>query len=336
MPASSVATARCACSSANCRSSAGAISCAAIVRARSRPVAGNVLRAPLDRLDERAAFARVLRRETSSAPAPCRSGTPAARAPRARAACMRPSSPSSCFAYDCSRARYASASAAFSIAMIAVEEARDVEIGADVLNDDVRRVAPAADRDVAVGQREAFERRRIGAAHDLDAGARGMREAARVEGVDALQVGANLRRHPLLSLRGAIGQLRSKRRPRAGVDAERGRALRQQAKEIVGRRCRAARARRPRLRARRRRRSRRARTRTPAAGRRRMPVPRSLHGGSARDQATARQPIVSSSMTLNDRPCRRLDHSRRRGPAYNSPTSHGHQEIGDACPSRSR
>ena len=35
--------------------------------------------------------------------------------PAARAAWMRPSSPSSCFAYDCSRARYASASAAFSM-----------------------------------------------------------------------------------------------------------------------------------------------------------------------------------------------------------------------------
>ena len=56
--------------------------------------------------------------------------------------------------------------------MVAVEEARDVEIGADVLNHDVRRVAPAADGDVAVGQREAFERRGVGAAHDLDAGAR--------------------------------------------------------------------------------------------------------------------------------------------------------------------
>ena len=64
-------------------------------------------------------------------------------------------------------------------AMVAVQEARDVEIGADVLNDDVGRVAPAADRDVAVRQREAFERRGIGAAHDLDAGAHGVRQAAR-------------------------------------------------------------------------------------------------------------------------------------------------------------
>ena len=42
--------------------------------------------------------------------------------------------------------------------MVAVEEARDVEIRADVLDDDVGRVAPAADSDVAVRQREAVER----------------------------------------------------------------------------------------------------------------------------------------------------------------------------------
>ena len=69
-------------------------------------------------------------------------------------------------------------------AVIAVEEAGDVEIRADVLDDDVRRVAPAADGDVAVGEREALERRRVGAADDFHAGAHGVREAAGVEGRD--------------------------------------------------------------------------------------------------------------------------------------------------------
>ena len=45
---------------------------------------------------------------------------------------------------------------------------------------------------------------------------------------------ANLRRQTLLSLRGAIGELRSQRRPRAGVDAERRRALGLQSQQIVG------------------------------------------------------------------------------------------------------
>ena len=48
--------------------------------------------------------------------------------------------------------------------MVGVEEARHVEIGADILDDDIGRVAPAADRDVAIGQREAVERGAIGAA----------------------------------------------------------------------------------------------------------------------------------------------------------------------------
>ena len=42
--------------------------------------------------------------------------------------------------------------------MLGIEEARHVEVGADILDHDVGRVAPAADGDVAVGQGEAFER----------------------------------------------------------------------------------------------------------------------------------------------------------------------------------
>ena len=42
-------------------------------------------------------------------------------------------------------------------AMLGVEETRDVEVGADVLNDCVGRVAPAADRDIAIGQCESLD-----------------------------------------------------------------------------------------------------------------------------------------------------------------------------------
>ena len=84
--------------------------------------------------------------------------------------------------------------------MVAIQEARDVEIRTHVLNDDIRRVAPAANGDVAIRKREPFERRRIGTSYHLDAGAQCMREAGRVEGVDAVQVGANLLREALLSL----------------------------------------------------------------------------------------------------------------------------------------
>ena len=74
--------------------------------------------------------------------------------------------------------------------MLGVEEARHVEIGADVLDHDVRRVAPAADRDVAIGQGEAFERGAIGAAHDFDAGARRVGEAGGVDRFGAGEIGA--------------------------------------------------------------------------------------------------------------------------------------------------
>src|SRR5438045_2882208 len=120
--------------------------------------------------------------------------------------------------------------------MIAVEETRDVEISADVLDDDIRRVAPASDRDVAVRQREAFERCRVRAFHHLEARARGVRESARVEGVESLQVCAKLSGDLLLARGGAIGQLGSKSRSRTGVDAERRRALRLEAKKAVSKR----------------------------------------------------------------------------------------------------
>ena len=72
--------------------------------------------------------------------------------------------------------------------MLGVEEARHVEIGADILDHDVGRVAPAADGDVAIGQGEALERGRVGAADDFDAGPDGVRQAGRVD-----RLGARLR-----------------------------------------------------------------------------------------------------------------------------------------------
>ena len=188
MPASSVATARCASSSAICRSSAGATSCAAIVRARVSPIAGNLLR-PRARSIRRASHPRAHSSPIDrSAPAPCRAGTPAARARSPRAALH-----SSELAVELLRVRLQTREIRFGVgcvldAMVAVEEARNVEIRADVLNDDVRRVAPAADGDVAVRQREPFERRRVRAAHDFDAGARRVRQPPCRRTVDARQI----------------------------------------------------------------------------------------------------------------------------------------------------
>ena len=80
------------------------------------PVAGNRfrLRAPLDRFDQRSA-SRAFFADSRICDSALSIRNAGGTSPLPRAAWMRPSSPSSCFAYDCNRARYASASAAFSI-----------------------------------------------------------------------------------------------------------------------------------------------------------------------------------------------------------------------------
>ena len=138
-----------------CRSSAGATSCAAIARARSAQLPGNVFRPPLDGLDERPAFAGVLRRQ---AHLPQRLVDQEGRRHEPR--CARGLHPAK-LAVELLGIGLQPREIGLGVggvldAMVAVEEARDVEIGADVLDDDVGRVAPAANRDVAVREREAL------------------------------------------------------------------------------------------------------------------------------------------------------------------------------------
>ena len=104
--------------------------------------------------------------------------------------------------------------------MITVQKPRQVEVCADILNDHIRRVAPAAHRYVAVGQREPFERFRISAANDFDTGSSGMGESCRVEGVDPLQITTKLVCDLLLSLCRSVAKLRTKSRSRSGVDTQ--------------------------------------------------------------------------------------------------------------------
>ena len=141
-----------------------------------RPGAGNfrvirgLLRPPLDRLDEGTTFACALRRQRH-----LRQRLVDQERRRHEPAGARRLHPTE-LAIELLRIGLQPREIRFGVgrvvdAMLAVQEARDVEIGADVLDDDVGRVAPAANRDVAVRQREAFKRRGIGAAHDLHAGA---------------------------------------------------------------------------------------------------------------------------------------------------------------------
>jgi len=56
--------------------------------------------------------------------------------------------------------------------VVGIQKARHIEIRADILDHDIRRVAPRTHRDVAIGQRKPVERRAIGAFDDGQAGAR--------------------------------------------------------------------------------------------------------------------------------------------------------------------
>ena len=210
----------------------GGDSCLAIVLARSAQFPGMFLRATLDRLDDGPAFAGALHREGEL---PHRLVEEEGRRHQSELACGPYASE---FAVELPGIRLQSRQVRLGVrraldAVVAVEEPRDVEIRTDVLDHDVGRVAPVAHRDVAVRQCEARERRGIRTPHDVQAGARRMRQAAGIEGVDAGQVGANLRRDPLLAGLGSIGELRPERRARAGIDAERRGALRKQGEQVL-------------------------------------------------------------------------------------------------------
>ena len=65
--------------------------------------------------------------------------------------------------------------------VVGVEELRRVDVGADVLDHDIGRVAPATDGNVAIGQGKALKRRSVGALHHFDAGASREGKGARVD-----------------------------------------------------------------------------------------------------------------------------------------------------------
>ena len=118
--------------------------------------------------------------------------------------------------------------------VVGVEELGRVDVGAGVLADDVGRIAPPADRDVAIGQRIALEPGAIGALHDLQAGARRRGEGAEVERVDRREVGADHRREAVLPGLAAVAEQAAERGARALVDVERGRAFGRQRKVMLG------------------------------------------------------------------------------------------------------
>src|SRR5690606_26010479 len=104
--------------------------------------------------------------------------------------------------------------------VLALEKAGDVEIRADVLDDDVGRVAPATHGDVAVRQGETIECRAIRALHHVERRARLARVPCRVEAGRTVEVVAQRARDGLLPGRGAVRKLRTQCRAVTLVDAE--------------------------------------------------------------------------------------------------------------------
>ena len=115
-----------------------------------------------------------------------------------------------------------------------VEEPRDVEIRADVLNDHVGRVAPAADSHVAVRQRETVERDVVGAFHHRDTGTRRRKKGRRVDRIQPGEIRANRGGNAVLSGGRSVAEPGTQRLALTLINAERGRAFREEPQQVLG------------------------------------------------------------------------------------------------------
>ena len=104
--------------------------------------------------------------------------------------------------------------------MVCVEEARHVEVGANILDHDIWRIPPAPDRDIAIGLGKAFEGGPVGGPNNLDASARGVGEPFRFDPFRPGEIGAQHRSNLVLTGLAAIRQPRSKDRARPGIEPE--------------------------------------------------------------------------------------------------------------------
>jgi hypothetical protein len=116
----------------------------------TRPVPRHVRRASLDGPDQRSSFTRVLRRETHLAQRLVQ------KEHRRNESCRTRRLDAAELTVELLRVRLQTREVRLGVGcaldqVIAIEEARYVEVGSDVLDDHVRGVAPAADGDVTVG-----------------------------------------------------------------------------------------------------------------------------------------------------------------------------------------
>jgi hypothetical protein len=105
--------------------------------------------------------------------------------------------------------------------MVAVQKPRDVEVRADILDDDIRGDAPPPDGHIAIRQSEPLQSGRISAPDDLKSRADGMRQPVASERAYLLQIPSKLAGNTLLTLSRSIGKLGAQRGPRIDVDTKR-------------------------------------------------------------------------------------------------------------------
>jgi len=118
--------------------------------------------------------------------------------------------------------------------MLAVEEARRIEIGADVLDHDIGRIAPTADRDIAIGQGKTVKPDREGAFHDIEAGPGSRIDRRSLQPFHLLQAIAQQGGHLGLSSMRAIAQLAPQSGVFALVDPQRGGRFRRKGNHLPG------------------------------------------------------------------------------------------------------
>ena len=118
--------------------------------------------------------------------------------------------------------------------VLGIEEARDIEIGPDILDHHIGRIAPAADSDIAIGQGKAVERNREGAFDHCQAGPRCRIERAGIDLADLVQTFAQQGSDLGLSGSRPVSQHRAQARVLALVDPQRGRTFRIESDHLPG------------------------------------------------------------------------------------------------------
>ena len=110
--------------------------------------------------------------------------------------------------------------------VVGVEKLRRIDVCADILDHDIGRVAPAADGDVAIGQRKTLECGRVSALTTSTLVRTGKESVRRVDCFGTREIGLERGGDALLAGGRTVSELITQSARGAGVDPERRRAFR--------------------------------------------------------------------------------------------------------------